>query len=130
MMRHSSKTKALAAAVFAIGALCAAGLAQARTDVHWSVSIGLPLVPVYVEPVPAAVYVPPPPPPRVYVQPMPVYVPAPPPVYGYRYPTRWDRDADGVPDRYEHRRSGRHADHDRDGVPDRYDRRPGDPWRY
>jgi hypothetical protein len=42
----------------------------------------------------------------------------------------WDRNRDGVPDRYEH---GGHRDEDRDGVPNRYDRdRDGDgvPNRY
>jgi len=89
------------------------------------VSIAAPL-PVYVQSAP--VYLEPRP---VYVQPRPVYVEPAPVYYGrdYRYPTRWDRDADGIPDRYE-RHHGRRGDRDRDGVPDRYDRRPENPWRY
>ncbi len=115
--------KTLAAtALLATGAL-GSGLAQARGDVRWSVSIGVPAG-VYVEPAPV-LYAPRP----VYVQPVPVYD------YGYgrdrRYATRWDRDADGIPDRYERPRGHHHweRDRDRDGVPNRYDRRPDDPWR-
>ena len=120
-------------ATAALAATCAlgAGLAQAGSDVRWSVSIGAPLFPVYSQPAP------------VYVEPAPVsYRPAPRPVYvepgvygrpadgyGYREPTRWDRDADGVPDRYERHGHRRHWDSDRDGVPDRYDRRPENPYR-
>src|SRR5882672_5775035 len=88
------KTTFAAVAIVAAGAM-GTSLAQAHTDVRWSVSIGVPL-PVYVQPAPvyvepAPVYVEPRP---VYVQPAPVYV-RPEPVYsgyGYRYPTRWDRD--------------------------------------
>jgi hypothetical protein len=49
---------------------------------------------------------------------------------GERYEHRggWDRDRDGIPDRYEHRRDGR-WDRDHDGVPNRYDRQPDNPWR-
>jgi hypothetical protein len=36
----------------------------------------------------------------------------------------WDRNGDGVPDRYQVR-----ADHDHDGVPDRYDAHPNNPYR-
>jgi len=35
---------------------------------------------------------------------------------------RWDRDHDGVPNRYDRDRDG-------DGVPNRYDRRPDNPYR-
>lgn len=123
-MKH---LKTLAALALSLSATLGAGLAQAHSDVRWSVSIGVP-APVYVQPAP--VYAPPPviyaPPPR------PVYVPAPvvygpPPGYYDRAPTRWDRDADGIPDRYE--RHHRRWDSDRDGTPDRWDRRPHDPWR-
>lgn len=123
--------KTLAVVTLALGGALGAGLAQAHTDVRWSVSIGVPIAPVYAQPMP--VYVEPAP---VYIQPRPVYV-QPIPVYGgpaygyYRAPTRWDRDADGVPDRYERRHSHeRRWDRDRDGVPDRYDRRPENPWRH
>jgi hypothetical protein len=123
--------KSVAALAIAVTGVMGSSMAQASPDVRWSVSIGVPLQvygqQVYSQPEPAY-YEPAP----VYVQPRPVYV-QPQPYYGrpvaYRTPTRWDRDADGIPDRYEHRH-GRHADRDRDGVPDRYDRRPGDPWRH
>lgn len=43
----------------------------------------------------------------------------------WRYHTaRWDRNGDGIPDRYQGR-----ADHDHDGVPDRYDSHPNNPYR-
>lgn len=124
-MKTNIRIKTLAALAIAVAGALGTGMAQARPDVRWSVSIGLPLPHVYVEPRP------------VYVQPQPRYYEH----YDryerpveYRYPTRWDRDADGIPDRYErnsHRgRPGRGWDRDRDGVPDRHDRRPGDAWRY
>ena len=130
-MKNIVRIKTIAALAIAVTGALGAGIAQARPDVSWSVSIGGPLQvygqPYYSQPEP--VYYEPAP---VYVQPRPVYV-QPQPYYGrevqYRYPTRWDRDADGIPDRYE-RRHGRHWDRDRDGVPDRYDRRPGDSWRH
>jgi hypothetical protein len=39
-------------------------------------------------------------------------------------PSRWDRDGDGIPNRYDRtdNRYGRYGDRDRDGVPNRYDR--------
>ena len=42
----------------------------------------------------------------------------------WRYvPNRWDRDGNGVPDRYEsYRRDGPNGDRDRDGIPNKYDR--------
>jgi hypothetical protein len=98
--------------IAAAGAL-GAGLAQARdhADVQWSVTIGnASHGPVYV---PAPVVVRP--------APLPVVVrPAPIPVR-YREPTRWDRDGDGIPNRYDrhdnrwdrrwdHRRDNRHDD--------------------
>ena len=116
----------------ALSGALGAGLAQAHADVQWSLSIGAPWQPAYVQPAP--VYVQPVP---VYVQPAPVYyVPPsvyyrPSPVYGrqvavygHRYGSRWDRDGDDFADRYARRR-----DSDRDGVPDRSDRHPGNPWR-
>jgi len=39
----------------------------------------------------------------------------------YRAPTRWDRDGDGVPNRYDRVYNPR-WDRDGDGVPNRYDR--------
>jgi len=55
------------------------------------------------------------------------------PSYSYREPSReyyyhdrsrhWDRDHDGIPNRYDRDRDG-------DGVPNRYDRRPDNPYRH
>lgn len=135
-----SKTKLFVAGALALAGTLAAGLAQARGgDVQWSVTIGTPIgVPVYTQPVyqPAPVYVPAP----VVVRPAPVYGV---PVYresryyhgdhdgyrgyrdgrGYREPTRWDRDGDGVPNRYDGVYNPR-WDRDGDGIPNRYDRHP------
>lgn len=122
--------------------------AQARgADVHWSVTIGGPAVivpaPVVTVPPPSATM-----PRPVMVMPLPGYpVRAQPvhgpvhPVYGgYREPTRWDVDGDGIPNRYDRiynpvwdrngdgvadRRQYRHhpwGDRDHDGIPNRYDR--------
>jgi hypothetical protein len=117
-----SKTKLFVAGALALAGTLAAGLAQARgADVQWSVTIGTPIgVPVYAEPV----YVPAP----VVVRPAPVYRDT---RWhdgyrdgrGYREPTRWDRDGDGVPNRYDRVYNPR-WDRDGDGVPNRYDRYP------
>lgn len=141
-------------------ALCAAALlaapgARARdVDVRWSVTIGVPGlvvqsgpvvgVPVYGVPVYGApVYAPP-----VMAMPAPVYAPAPiavmaPPVYGpprhrhpgHATPRAWDRDGDGIPNRYDPVYNPR-WDRDGDGIPnrhdrydDRYDNRYRDGWR-
>jgi len=40
--------------------------------------------------------------------------------------SRWDRNGDGIPDRYQ-ARTARDSDHD--GVPDRYDSQPYNPYR-
>ena len=112
-----SKSRILIAGALAIsGALCA-GMAQARDDVQWSVTIGAP---VYVRPAP------------VYVQPAPVYV-QPAYVYhgyrGYRQPTRWDRDGDGIPNRYDAVYNPR-WDRDGDGIPNWQDHHDGRGRRY
>jgi PXPV repeat (3 copies) len=138
MKLHLAIVPALALA----GAL-GAGAAQARdADVSWSVTIGSPNV--YARPAPVLVA----PPPVVYHRPAPVMV-VPQPVY-YREPTHWDRDGDGIPNRYDRvynpvwdrdgdgipNRYERRAhpyrgygDHDRDGVPNRWDRYDHNPWR-
>ncbi|MFH7041546.1 hypothetical protein ABT392_04415 [Paucibacter sp. JuS9] len=122
--------------VAAAGAL-SAGLAQARDDVRWAVSVGAPGLGVQVGSDRA----------HGYGVAVPVYQPVVEyrRVY-YREPTRWDRDADGIPDRYERnyypprhghghwdRRDYRdhrdYRDRDGDGVPNRYDRRPDNPYR-
>jgi hypothetical protein len=128
--------KLFAATALATTGVLGAGIAQAHeAQVSWSVTIGSP---VYSVPVPAP----------VVVRPAPVYAPAPVAVYpvpvyarGYRQPTRWDVDGDGIPNRYDHvynprwDRNGngipdgreghdvRHHDRDHDGIPDRYERR-------
>jgi hypothetical protein len=97
-------SKHLIVAALALAGTLGVGVAQAHgsDDVQWSVTIGSPVygVPAYGQP--------------VYGQ--PVYEQ---PVYGarvisgpeYRYehhhrydrePTRWDRDGDGIPNRYDH----------------------------
>jgi hypothetical protein len=119
--------KKLVIAAAALTATLGAGLAQAHggADVQWSVTIGAP------EPVP--VYAPPQP---VYVAPYPVYR-QPAPVYraypsypSYQHPTRWDRDGDGIPNRYDPVYNPR-WDRDGDGIPNRYDRwdNRGRDWR-
>jgi hypothetical protein len=100
----------LGAVVLAISALGAASVAQARSDVSWSIGIGLPGVqvyggapqPIYVQPAPvyyqppSPVYYQPPPPvyyqpaPPVYYQPEPVYV-RPAPVYYQPQPVVYAR---------------------------------------
>ena len=93
------------------GALAAASVqARGRDDVQFSVTIGSPL--------------------PFVVQPAPVYGPAfvgrPYQRYydhsGYQRPTRWDRDGDGVPNRYDRVYNPR-WDRDGDGIPNRYDHR-------
>ncbi|HEX6706944.1 MAG TPA: hypothetical protein VF169_19455 [Albitalea sp.] len=115
----SNRKWVLAAAVVFAGA-AAAGAAQAHDEVQWSVTVGSPVgVPVYQQAVP--VYQPVP----VYTQPAPVYYPR---HYhhGYQQPTRWDRDGDGIPNRYD-RVYNPVWDRDGDGIPNRYDRRD-DRW--
>jgi len=86
--------RSLFAAVLAVSALGAASVAQARSDVSWSIGISLPGVqmygvapqPIYVQPAP--VYYQPPPP--VYYQPQPVYI-QPGPVYYQPQPVIYQR---------------------------------------
>ena len=145
--------KTLIVGALALAGSLAAGVAQARGDVQWSVTIGGPIgVPVYSQPYPVysqpyPVYSQPYPvysqPYPVYTQPAPVYVrpapvysqPAPVyvrPVVQYQEPTRWDRDGDGIPNRHDRLYNPR-WDRDGDGVPnrqegyERYERHDG--WR-
>jgi hypothetical protein len=110
--------KTLIVTVAALTATLGAGLAQAHegADVQWSVTIGGG-APAYGAPYP------------VYRQPAPVYraYPAYPQQYpSYQHPTRWDRDGDGIPNRYDRVYNPR-WDRDGDGIPNRYDRdRDGD----
>ena len=94
--------RSLITAVLAISALGAASVAQARSDISWSIGIGLPGLqvyggapqPVYVQPAPVYYQAPPPvyyqPPPPVYYQPAPVYV-RPAPVYYEPAPVVYQR---------------------------------------
>ena len=104
-----NKTRLLATAALALTGVLGAGAAQAAADVSWSVTVGSH-GPVWV-PAPAIVRP---------AYPAPVVVV---PDYhrGYRQPTRWDRDGDGIPNRYDRVYNPR-WDRDGDGVPNRYDR--------
>lgn len=105
----------IVALALALAAALAAGASQAhaRSDVQWTVTIGSPAV------VLPHVVLPPPPLPHVRVQPVVVA-----PRAGYREPTRWDADGDGIPNRYDRVYNPR-WDVDGDGIPNRYDRRDG-----
>ena len=138
-------SKLVGVSLVATGAL-GAGVAQARTDVQWSVQVGGPIgvavgsqpYVTYARPVAVPVYVQP-----GYVQPgygqavygQPVYVQAPyaQPVYGWRgrydrvyYNPRWDRDGDGIPNRYD--RHDNRRDFGRDRRDDRREDRRDDRW--
>jgi|APDOM4702015248_1054824.scaffolds.fasta_scaffold18660_2 hypothetical protein len=133
-LNHRGRIAAAAAMAFA--GVLVAGVAQAREpDVQWSVTISSPgvaypvppvlvpvpvyqsRVPVYQAPVPLyQVPVP------VYRRPVPVYAPA-----RYRAPTPWDRDGDGIPNRYD-RLYNPVWDRDGDGIPNRHDARHAVPW--
>jgi hypothetical protein len=128
-MQRLSCAKPLLAAAVVIGGLAAASAAHARSDVYFSVGVGVPYG--YVQPAP------------VYVQPQPIYV-QPQPIYyqggyyhhGHRRGPWGDRDGDGVPNVYDRDnryyghgyRDYRYRDADRDGVPNRYDRAPNNPY--
>ncbi|HEX7890491.1 MAG TPA: hypothetical protein VF522_14105 [Ramlibacter sp.] len=129
-MNRITLAKPLLAGAIGLAALAAVPAAQARSDVQFSIGIGVPYG--YVQPAP--VYVQPAP---VYVQPQPVYV-QPEPVYVVPRPAYYDQGYYGGQGYYNgynrgyhhgHRR-GPYGDADRDGVPNRYDRRPYDPYRY
>ena len=141
-----SKSKYAIPAALALACAFGVGAAQARTDVQWSVNIGLPIYgqPVYGQPIygqpiyaPVAVYEPAPvyAPVPVYQQ-VPIYVPVRPhyrepvAVYGYRnhrQATRWDVDGDGIPNRYDHVYNPR-WDRNGNGVPDRREVRHEPRW--
>ena len=132
-----SKSRLLAVAALVATSSLGAGVAQAQeTYVNWSITIGTPVPMVPVLPAPVIVR-----PAPVVVQPAPHYVRY--PHYeerGYHQPTRWDRDGDGIPNRYDRvynpvwDRDGdgipnnrdhfdnRRFDRDGDGIPNRYDR--------
>ena len=116
-----NKTRLLATAALALTGVLGVGAAQAAADVSWSVTIGshgpvLP-VPAIIRPVPVMHPVPVMRP----VYPTPVVYPAPDHRRGYRQPSQWDRDGDGIPNRYDRLYNPR-WDRDGDGIPNRYDR--------
>ena len=131
-------SRKLIISALAVAAVMSAGLVQARggADVQWSVTIGGPIgVQLYSQPY-GQVYSQPYSQPYysqqvpVYSQPYPVYMP-PAQVYDphhrghHRH--RWDRDGDGVPNRYDPVYNPR-WDRDGDGIPnwqDRHDDRGG-----
>lgn len=96
-------------AAVALAGTFAATASQAHTNVQWSVTVGSPGVVVGL-PVPVL------PRPVVVAPPHRVVVPGP-----VVYPARWDRDGDGIPNRYDRVYNPR-WDRDGDGVPNRYDR--------
>ena len=124
----------LAAASLVLAGMLTAGLAHARSEVNWSISIGGPIgvefsgqrhpsYPVYQYPREVLVPVP---------QPVIVY-----PGYGVAYPDgeyggghnrhgrvqypHWDHDSDGIPNRHDRSYAPR-WDRDGDGIPNRHDR--------
>jgi hypothetical protein len=107
----------LAVVALALTGALATGWAQARGNdgVQWSVTIGAPMGMVYSEPA------------VMYREPVVTYRQ---PVVTYQHqqrdqyqrPTRWDRDGDGIPNRYD-RVYNPSWDRDGDGIPNRYDRR-------
>ncbi|WP_367849281.1 hypothetical protein [Rhodoferax sp. WC2427] len=115
--------RSLFAAVLAVSALGAASVAQARSDVSWSIGIGVPGVqvygapqPVYVQPAP--VYYQPPPqvvyrPAPVYVRPEPVYYQQPQPVVYQRPPVYVQPQVVYAPPRWGHHKHHRDWDEGR-----------------
>lgn len=121
----------------AAAAVLVTGAAHAGSNVFWSIGISAPPIgtvisnaPGYYAPAPVYAYPPPivyTPAPRVYYPPQVVYE-RPVPIYHQGQRRQWDRDRDGIPDRYDRYdnrqdRNGQVRDRDRDGIPDRYDRR-------
>ena len=105
----NARKLALAAVAIAATVAAASVEARGRDDVQLSVTIGgpawsVPSVPVYRAYGPAFVA------PRYDGH--PAYLSA---------PTRWDRDGDGIPNRYDRVYNPR-WDRDGDGIPNRYDR--------
>lgn len=114
-----SKSRLWAAAALIATGVLAVGAAQAQeANVSWSITIGAPFP---VLPVPAI------------ARPAPVIVQSAPHYergyqHGYQQPTRWDRDGDGIPNRYD-RLYNPVWDRDGDGIPnhrDRFDNRHHD----
>jgi hypothetical protein len=103
MNRKTVNGKSVLAGLALAGALAAAAApAHAGGNVQWSVTIGAPL-------------------PHVVVR--DTYYPYRPVVVAPRHVGNWDRDRDGIPNRYDREHTPR-WDRDGDGVPNRYDRYP------
>ena len=99
----------LITAALAVGGGVTGGVANARgtDETQWSVTIGSPIVsPAYGS---------------GHGRPAPIHEGR-----HYQQPTRWDRDGDGIPNRYDRVYNPR-WDRDGDGVPNRYDRHPNRP---
>ncbi len=111
-------SKQLVVGTLVLAGALASGLAQARggDDVQWSVTIGTPVgVPVVRQAYP------------VYTQPVQVVPVQRYPRHAYQQPTRWDRDGDGIPNRYDRVYNPR-WDLDGDGIPNRQDRAHNPRW--
>jgi hypothetical protein len=107
----------------ALAGLLGTAAAHARSDVQWSITLGVPFF------APPPVYYAPPP---VYLRPAPIYYA---PRYAYPgyyrapvYRGHGDYDGDGIPNRYD-RRYDPYGDRDRDGTPNRWDRNDRNPYR-
>jgi hypothetical protein len=100
--RMNVKQLAIVSVAFAGVLAAASAQARGRDDVQFSVTIGSPAwsVPAYRAVAPSYD--------RHRAQ-------------GYGEPTRWDRDGDGIPNRYDRVYNPR-WDRDGDGIPNRYDR--------
>lgn len=117
-----NRQRPLIVALALVAGLAGAGAARAHgaPAVNWSVTIGVPAVTPPRVVLPGVVLLPPPAVPHVRVQ--PVVHPRP----GYREPTRWDIDGDGIPNHRDRRYNPR-WDVDGDGIPNRRDRYDGAP---
>ena len=123
-MNRLLRTRFVAAAALALGTLGAASVAQARSDVYFSVGVQGPgghLHPATVYVQPAPVYVQPRPvyphPRPVYVEPQPVFVPG----SGHHGQHRYDDHRGNRHDAPGWERRGPYGDHDGNGVINLYD---------
>ncbi len=113
----NTRKRAIAGALL-LSSLLAASSALAGPQVHWQVTVESPAIRL-----PGHVVLPLPP---ILVPRMVVTDPHLRHHRGYREPSRWDVDGDGVPNRHDRVYNPR-WDRDGDGTPNRYDPRPNDP---